>query len=75
MNPLDTNTFWLEKINQKLAETIEPATEYQVVSSIDPSKLANLVESAMKLGWRCQGGIAMAMITATEPVYAQAMVH
>ena len=71
----DPHLFLLEKINEKLAETVEPATEYQVISSIDPAKLAQHVERAMKMGWRCQGGVAMATLTAVEPVWAQAMVH
>lgn len=71
----DPHLFLLEKINEKLAETIEPATEYQVISFIDPAKLAQRVERAMRMGWRCQGGVTMTMITAVDPVYAQAMVH
>lgn len=75
MNQFDTTDYWLEEINQKLAEVVEPAIEYQVISSTDPANLAQHVERAMKMGWRCQGGVTMAMITAVEPVYTQAMVH
>jgi hypothetical protein len=51
--------------------------KYQIASGTNQNQVETLVEDLIKQGWRCQGGISVAMAPnkyITEKQYAQAMI-
>ena len=49
--------------------------EYTILVSNEADKLERLVEMHFSLGWRLQGGVAIAWKLYDAPKYAQAMVR
>lgn len=48
--------------------------EYKILSYSDAIVLEELVKEHLKLGWKCQGGIAITMRHSGGVWYAQAMI-
>ena len=54
--------------------TQKPVTEYQAIETMSIDDLNEEIQKMINAGWRCQGGISIALDSEDTVNYAQAMV-